>query len=94
MALEPERVKPGYTVYAHHTDPQGHSDPGRYVGTVEHVLEQHGVHYLQVRSGTQGGHDLFLPLATIREVEGTRIHLRLSREELAGRAWHTPPSAG
>lgn len=82
--LEPDRIQPGYTVYA----------SGRYVGTVEKVLEQHGVHYLHVRGGFQGASELFLPLATVRAIEGRKISLSLSREELAGGAWHSPPTAG
>lgn len=89
--MEMASIQPGYSVYAHHVDPRDHADLGQYVGRVVGVLERHGLHYLHVRGGLDAPNDLYLPIAAVRTVAGKQVHLSLSTEDLAGRAWHLPP---
>jgi nucleotide-binding universal stress UspA family protein len=84
-------VQPGYLVFAHHGDPGCHVDPGQFVGVVGDVLERDGVHYLHVRGGLERANELFLPIGAIEAVVGKQVHLKLSLEDLAGRAWHQAP---
>ena len=92
MAVDPASIQPGYAVYAHHVDPANHADLGQYVGQVVAVIERRGLHYLHVRDGIEHANDLYLPIDAVRAVAGRQVHLSLSREQLAGRAWHTPPA--
>jgi hypothetical protein len=92
MAVDPATIQPGYAVYAHHVDPANHVDLGQFVGEVEAVLERHGLHYIKVSGGIQGANQLYLPIEAVRALVGREVHLNLSLEQLAGRAWHEPPS--
>ncbi|HZS02813.1 MAG TPA: hypothetical protein VFE37_29160 [Chloroflexota bacterium] len=91
MAVDPSAIQPGYSVYAHHVDPAHHADLGQFVGEVEAVLERGGLHYVQVGGGLQDANQLYLPIDAVRAVVGRQVHLNLSLEQLAGRAWHEPP---
>ncbi|HEY7060225.1 MAG TPA: hypothetical protein VII06_02015 [Chloroflexota bacterium] len=92
MAVDPAAIQPGYDVYAHHVDPANHVDLGQFVGEVEAVLERRGLHYVQVGGGLQGANQLYLPIDAVLAVRARQVHLCLSREQLAGMAWHQPPS--
>jgi hypothetical protein len=91
MAVDPTAIHPGYSVYAHHVDPNNHVDLGEFVGEVEAVLERQGLHYVQVGGGLQGANQLYLPIDAVFAVLGRQVHLNLSLGDLNGRAWHVPP---
>ncbi len=93
MALDPTSIQPGASVYAHHVDAGNHTDLGQFVGVVEAILERGGVHYLLVRPALDHADALYLPLGAVRAAVGEQVHLRLSPEDLAGRAWHVPPGS-
>ena len=89
--METAGIQAGYSVYAHHIDPTNHADLGQFVGTVVEVLERNGLHFVHVRGGLDAPNELYLPIAAVRAVVGKQVHLDLSAEDLAGRAWHMPP---
>ncbi len=93
MPVDPANIHPGYQVYAHHVDPTNHADLGQFVGLVSEVLERHGLHYVHVGGGLEDANQLYLPIDAVRSVVGRQVHLCLSLEQLAGRAWHLRPSS-
>ncbi|HLH24895.1 MAG TPA: hypothetical protein VK066_20430 [Chloroflexota bacterium] len=91
-AETPGTIRESYAVYAHHVDARNRTDLGQYVGVVHTMIDREGVRYIHVRGGLQHANELFIPMTAVRMVVGKQVHLGLSREELAGRAWHLPPS--
>ena len=92
MAVDPGTILSGYQVYAHEVDASGQASRGQFVGVVQGVLDHQGAHYVHVRGGLENANQLFLPVAAVRGVVGKEVHLNLSLQELAGQAWHLPPS--
>jgi hypothetical protein len=92
-AETPGAIRESYAVYAHHVDAKNRTDLGQYVGVVHSMIDREGVRYIHVRGGLQHANELFIPMSAVRMVVGKQVHLSLSREELAGRAWHVPPPA-
>ena len=93
MEQDASRIQPGASVYAHQDDQRHPADVGQFVGVVTELLERDGVHYLQVQSALDHDDHLYLPLGAVRLVAGDHVHLRLSPQDLAGRAWHLPPGS-
>ena len=88
--VDPQRIRPGYAVYAHHVDAHGRCDVGQYVGVVHAVIAQQGVPILHVRGGLQHANEWFLPMGAVQAIGGKQVHLSLSAEALAGQVWHQP----
>jgi hypothetical protein len=90
--VDPQLIRPGYTVYAHHVDARGHSDAGQFVGVVHAVIAQQGMLILHVQGGLRHANEWFLPMGAVQVIGGKQVHLNLSAEALTGQVWHQPVS--